>query len=191
MVILISAPSCSGKTFLSQKLLEIYKFPYYSIDHIKMGIYRSNLENQFSPGDSEEKVAKHIWPTIREIIKTAIENNQNLIVEGVYIYPKFLKEFDANYRDSIIPIFFAFSTKYISNNFQKNIIEYRNIIESRLEKENRNIDYFKSVHKKFIKKCKKNNQKCFVVDNSYKEMISDIINYIFIKIKSHKKNPIL
>jgi putative acetyltransferase len=43
MVILIGGASCTGKTFLAQKLLEKYHFPYLSIDHLKMGIYKIDL----------------------------------------------------------------------------------------------------------------------------------------------------
>ncbi len=36
MIVLIAGSSHSGKTLLSQKLLDKYKFPYISIDHLKM-----------------------------------------------------------------------------------------------------------------------------------------------------------
>ena len=41
MIILITGTSCTGKTFISQKLMEKYNIPYISIDHIKMGLIRS------------------------------------------------------------------------------------------------------------------------------------------------------
>ena len=41
MVILITGASHTGKTQLAQKLLEKYKYPYLSIDHLKMGLIRS------------------------------------------------------------------------------------------------------------------------------------------------------
>lgn len=41
MIILIAGASHTGKTALSQKLLEKYKYPYFSIDHLKMGLIRS------------------------------------------------------------------------------------------------------------------------------------------------------
>ena len=36
MIILITGASHTGKTALAQKLLEKYKYPYLSIDHLKM-----------------------------------------------------------------------------------------------------------------------------------------------------------
>ena len=41
MIILITGASHTGKTVLSQKLLEKYRYPYLSIDHLKMGLIRS------------------------------------------------------------------------------------------------------------------------------------------------------
>lgn len=43
MVILIAGGSHTGKTCLAQRLLEKYRFPYLSIDHLKMGLIRSGL----------------------------------------------------------------------------------------------------------------------------------------------------
>lgn len=41
MIILLTGASHTGKTALAQKLLEKYKIPYLSIDHLKMGLIRS------------------------------------------------------------------------------------------------------------------------------------------------------
>jgi len=83
MVILISGASHCGKTYLAQKMLEKYKIPYLSIDHIKMGLIRSKYTN-LTPYD-DEKLTEYLWPVVREIVKTNIENNQNIIIEGCYI----------------------------------------------------------------------------------------------------------
>ena len=77
MIILITGASHTGKTALSQKLLEKYKYPYLSIDHLKMGLIRSNNTN-LTPMSSDEELTKYLWPIVREMIKTAIENHQNL-----------------------------------------------------------------------------------------------------------------
>ena len=41
MIILITGASRVGKTILAQKMLEKYKYPYLSLDHLKMGLIRS------------------------------------------------------------------------------------------------------------------------------------------------------
>ena len=74
MIILITGASHTGKTNLSQKLLEKYKFPYLSIDHLKMGLIRSNNTN-LTPLSDDEDLTSYLWPIVCEMIKTAIENN--------------------------------------------------------------------------------------------------------------------
>ena len=84
MIVLITGASHVGKTALAQKLLEKYKFPYLSIDHLKMGLIRSG-NTALTPMSDDEELTGYLWPIVREMIKTAIENDQNLIVEGCYI----------------------------------------------------------------------------------------------------------
>ena len=83
MIILITGATHTGKTLLAQKLLERYCYPYLSIDHLKMGLIRSD-NTTLTPADDDALTA-YLWPIVREMIKTAIENRQNLIVEGCYI----------------------------------------------------------------------------------------------------------
>ena len=95
MIYLITGASHTGKTALSQRLLEALKFPYLSIDHLKMGLIRSGQTN-LTPAD-DDKLTDYLWPIVREFIKTAIENKQNLIVEGCYIPFEWRKDFEAEY----------------------------------------------------------------------------------------------
>ena len=83
MVILITGATHCGKTLLAQRLLEKYKYPYWSIDLLKMGLIRSGCTSLSPEEDSE--LTRYLWPILREIIKTALENQQNLIIEGAYI----------------------------------------------------------------------------------------------------------
>ena len=99
MIILIAGASHTGKTLLAQKMLEKYRFPYLSIDHLKMGLIRSG-NTGLTPAD-DEALTEYLWPIIKEIVKTAIENRQNLIVEGCYIPFQWRKDFDERYLPSI------------------------------------------------------------------------------------------
>ncbi|MBQ2497502.1 MAG: adenylate kinase, partial [Prevotella sp.] len=83
MIILITGASHTGKTLLAQRMLERYKYPYLSIDHLKMGLIRSG-NTKLTPKD-DDALTEYLWPIVCEIIKTAIENRQNLIIEGCYI----------------------------------------------------------------------------------------------------------
>ena len=129
MVIIITGTSHTGKTALAQKMLEKYKYPYLSIDHLKMGLIRSGKTTLTALDD--EKLTEYLWPVVREMIKTAIENEQNLIVEGCYIPFDWQKDFDKNYLEKIRFYFLIMSEKYIRNN-SESIINFENVIEKRL-----------------------------------------------------------
>lgn len=92
MIILITGASHTGKTLLAQKLLEKYNYPYLSIDHLKMGMIRSG-NTQLTPVSADTELTMFLWPIVREIIKTVIENRQNLIIEGCYIPFDWKKDF--------------------------------------------------------------------------------------------------
>ena len=130
MVVLIAGASHTGKTMLAQRLLEKYKYPYLSIDHLKMGLIRSG-NTELTPMDDNE-LTEYLWPIVREMIKTAIENNQNLIVEGCYIPFDWQKDFEQQYLEHIKYYCLVMSENYIKNHFA-DIKEYANTIENRLD----------------------------------------------------------
>lgn len=72
MIILIAGDTHTGKTLLAQRLLEKYKYPYLSIDHLKMGLIRSG-QCGLSADSSDAELTEYLWPIVREMIKTCIE----------------------------------------------------------------------------------------------------------------------
>ena len=129
MVILITGASHTGKTVLAQKLLEKYGIPYLSIDHLKMGLIRSGYI-KLTP-EEDNALTDYLWPIIREIIKTSIENGQNLIIEGCYIPFDWTKDFENEYLSHIKYYCLIMSEDYIKNHFA-DIKKYSNAIENRL-----------------------------------------------------------
>ena len=130
MIILIGGASHAGKTAYAQKLLERYQYPYLSIDHLKMGLIRSG-QTELTPMD-DDKLTDYLWPIVREMVKTAIENKQNLIVEGCYIPFDWQKDFDEVYLENIQYVCLVMSQQYIENHFA-DIQKYANTIENRLD----------------------------------------------------------
>ncbi len=130
MVVIITGASHTGKTVLAQKLLEKYKYPYFSIDHLKMGLIRSGYTS-LTPEDDDE-LTEYLWPIVREMIKTAIENGQNLIVEGCYVPFDWHKDFDAEYLNNISYYCLVLSEGYIKTHFD-DVKKYANEIENRLD----------------------------------------------------------
>ena len=130
MIILIGGATHAGKTAYAQKLLEKYKYPYLSIDHLKMGLIRSG-QTDLTPMD-DDKLTDYLWPIVREMVKTAIENRQNLIVEGCYIPFDWQKDFDGAYLENIQYVCLVMSRQYIENHFE-DIVANASIIEQRLD----------------------------------------------------------
>ena len=164
MIILITGASHTGKTALAQKLLEKYKYPYLSIDHLKMGLIRSG-NTELTPMDDTELV-EYLWPIVREIIKTAIENKQNLIVEGCYIPFTWQDDFDKEYLDNIKCYCLVMSENYIKNHFE-DIMNYASVIENRLN-DDCTIDNLLQDNMQLLELCKKHNANYVLIDNEYK-----------------------
>ena len=129
MVYLIAGATHTGKTAYAQKLLEKHKYPYLSIDHLKMGLIRSG-QTELTPMD-DDKLTDYLWPIVREMVKTVIENNQNLIVEGCYIPFDWQKDMEETYLEKIQYTCLIMSRRYIENHFQE-ILKHANVIEQRL-----------------------------------------------------------
>lgn len=130
MILLISGATHTGKTVLAQRLLEKYNCPYLSIDHLKMGLIRSE-NTTLTPNSPADELTEYLWKIVKEIIKTAIENNQNLIVEGCYIPFDYKQYFEEDYLQSIKFVCLIMSKGYISEHFS-DIKSYANIVEKRL-----------------------------------------------------------
>lgn len=116
MIFLIAGGSHTGKTVLAQRMLEAYRIPYLSIDHLKMGLIRSGL-CPLTPESPDEELTAHLWPVVREIVKTNIENRQHLVVEGCYIPFGWQKDFAPEYAAQIRYVCLAFSDDYIRDHF--------------------------------------------------------------------------
>ena len=131
MIILIAGASHTGKTCLAQRLLERYHYPYLSMDHLKMGLIRSG-STALTPMSSDDALTDYLWPIVRELVKTAIENGQNLIVEGCYIPFDWRKDFDEGYLAHIQCRWLIMSREYIERHFGE-IRDKANVVEQRLD----------------------------------------------------------
>ena len=131
MILLIGGSSHTGKTLAAQRVLEKYSYPSLSIDHLKMGLIRSGMCS-LTPESSDEELTPFLWNIIREIVKTAIENRQNLVVEGCYIPFDWKKDFDSASLKQIRYVCLVFSEDYIRR-YYHDIMNHANVKERRLE----------------------------------------------------------
>ena len=164
MIVLITGASHTGKTLLAQKLLEKYQFPYLSIDHLKMGLIRSR-QTDLTPYD-DDKLTDYLWSIIKEIIITAIENSQNLIIEGCYIPFNWKDSFDKEYLSQIRFICLIMDETYINRHFD-DIIKNENVIEKRLYDADFTIESLKEENQYNLQQCKQFGLYYALIDDEY------------------------
>ncbi|MBO5448235.1 MAG: adenylate kinase [Ruminococcus sp.] len=165
MIILITGATHTGKTMLAQKLLEKYKYPYLSIDHLKMGLIRSG-NTTLTPTSDEDDLTCYLWQIVREIVKTAIENKQNLVVEGCYIPFDWAKDFENEYLNKIRFYCLIMSDKYIETHFD-NITKYASVIENRGEDEGFTQEIMHKNNARMLERCKKYGVEYLLIDENY------------------------
>lgn len=164
MIFLIAGATHTGKTAYAQKLLEKYKYPYLSIDHLKMGLIRSG-QTALTPMD-DDALTVYLWPIVREMIKTAIENDQNLIVEGCYIPFNWQADFDSEYLKNIRYTCLVMSRRYIEDHFD-DIRAYENVIEKRLCDFDLRKDEFIAENAYNLAQCRVHNLPYLLIDQAY------------------------
>lgn len=173
MIILITGASHTGKTLLAQKMLEKYKYPYLSIDHLKMGLIRSGV-TILTPED-DDALTEYLWQIVREIVKTAIENRQNLIIEGCYIPFCWRQDFDERYLPSIRFVCLAMSERYIENHYDE-IIGHESEIESRFVNTDCTKDVLKEDNKRMVDGFERAGEQVSLIDSNYEQVIEKILD---------------
>lgn len=172
MIIIITGASHTGKTYLAQRMLEKYHYPYLSIDHLKMGLIRSGCTG-LTP-ENDIALTDYLFPIVKELIKTAIENKQNLIVEGCYIPFNWKCHFEKFYLKQIRFICLAMTDKYIEKNFDK-IVKYESIIENRFIDTNCTIDKIKIDNKFYLDNFMKAGDCVTLIESNYEKTIESLL----------------
>ena len=164
MIVLITGASHTGKTALAQRLLEKYKIPYFSIDHLKMGLIRSG-RTVLTPED-DDALTNYLWPIVREMIKTVVENGQSLIVEGCYIPFDWQKDFESKYLEHIRYYCLAMSRDYIINHYS-DIKGCSNVIEKRLDDDSCTMETLLRDNVRFLELAQEHNVNYVLIDDKY------------------------
>lgn len=161
---MIGGASHTGKTLLVQKLLEKHRYPYLSIDHLKMGLIRSG-NTDLTPMD-DDRLTDYLWPIVREMVKTAIENKQNLIVEGCYIPFDWKKDFSGEYLPQIRYCCLIMSKRYIEAHFD-DIKSHANVIENRLDDSGLDAEALIRENQRNLAACKQYGCEYILIDDEY------------------------
>jgi broad-specificity NMP kinase len=171
MVILITGATHTGKTLLAQKLLEKYNYPYFSIDHLKMGLIRSG-NTHLTPMDDEE-LTLYLWPILREMIKTVIENRQNLIIEGCYIPFDWRQSLEVEYQKDIQFACIAMSEDYIERHYSE-IIAKASVVESRLD-DDCSVEFLQRENKFYREGFCSAGENVSLIDGDYQEWLNEVL----------------
>ena len=166
MIFLIAGASHTGKTALAQRLLEKYGYPYLSIDHLKMGLIRSG-HTSLTPESDDGALTSYLWPIVREIVKTAIENRQDLIVEGCYIPFDWAESFEEDYLPHIRYRCLVMSEAYIRGHYDE-IKRYASIIEDRLDDEDCTMGSLLRDNEETLRRCRESGAEVLLIDGEYR-----------------------
>lgn len=164
MIILIAGSSHTGKTTLAQHLLERYHIPYLSVDHLKMGLIRSQYSDLTPLQD--EALCAYLWPILREIIKTVLENEQSLILEGCYIPFDWQKDFNEVQKRHIHYLCLTMSAHYIQTHLS-DILAYESIIEKRQHSGDFDCQTLIAENQMHMELCKQYGLDMFCFDETY------------------------
>ena len=153
MVILITGASHVGKTLLAQKMLEKYKYPYLSIDHLKMGLIRCGYTD-LTPEDDDE-LTDYLWPIVREI--------------------EWRRDIDQRYLEHIKFICLAMSEEYIEDHFDA-IIVHESEVENRLIKADCTADDLKQCNRWFIDLFSSVGEKVVIIEDDFDKTLAKLLD---------------
>lgn len=176
MIILIAGSTHTGKTVLAQKMVEKFHYSCMSLDHLKMGLIRSGYTN-LTPED-DDKMTDFLWPIVKEMIKTAIENEQNMILEGCYFPYDWKRYFEEEYLTEIRYICLVMSDEYIENHFNE-IKKYASVIEERMDDEYCTKENLLRDNAETLRQCQKHNCDYWLIDKEY-----DVDKWLELNIKN-------
>ena len=172
MVYLLSGGTHAGKTLWAQRLMEARGWPYLSMDHLKMGLIRAGL-CPLTPESPDVEMTAFLWPVAQEMVKTAIENGQNLIVEGCYLPFAWLENFPPPYLAQIRALWLVFSRDYIQNHFP-DILSHANDIEHRLDDSGLTQESLLKDNEALLAGCRAHGCPYLLIDRRYPKSVTEL-----------------
>jgi hypothetical protein len=87
MLYLIGGAPRSGKSLLVRRLLAERHVPYLPIDQLMMGVARGWPDAGVDPAASDAAVGERLWPVIREMARTLLDDGLDYAIEGAQLQP--------------------------------------------------------------------------------------------------------
>lgn len=164
MIILITGATHTGKTLLAQKIIERRSYSCLSVDLLKMGLIRSG--NTLLTPEDDDRLEILLWPIVREMMKTAIENGQHLIVEGGYIPRNWKNDLSDDYLKKIRAFCLVMTRKYIESHFA-DMQEHACAIEQRRDDSWCTRDFLLAENARYAAMCDSNAFQRILIDTAY------------------------
>ncbi len=164
MITLITGASHTGKSRLARDLAQKTGACVLSLDLLKMGLIRSKMTT-LSPEDDHE-LEIFMWPLVREMIRTAIENGQDLVVEGGYIPFAWSKDFDEDARKHIRFLCLVMSSDYIRTHID-DITAHAEVVQTRGADIEGDLEFLLKDNQSFENKCKNFGFVPVLIENDY------------------------
>jgi putative acetyltransferase len=149
-----------------------------------MGLIRGNKYCDFTATDGDDEISYKLWPVVKGIIMTNIENGQHIIIEGCYLPPEHIGDFVPEYLKQIIAFYIGFSKNYIDNHFDSGIIEHLGEIEQKCFDDYINRNNFIKLHAQLKEHCKTNNAKFFEINDDYVSEMKSVYKWIDKQVKA-------
>ncbi len=170
MIVLITGETHTGKTALARRLMKRLGMPFFSEDHLKMGLIRSG-HTDLTPED-DEALTEYLWPIVREIMKTAIENRQDLIVEGCYVPFGWRSGFEEAYLNEIRFVCLAMADAYVDAHFD-DVLRHADDAERRLTDCNLTPERLKAGNRAYADGFRAAGERVVLIDGSYEDAMRE------------------
>lgn len=128
-ILFLTGATHSGKTLLADRLMKRYCIPVFSLDLLKMGLIRSG-RTALTPYD-DDALTEELWPIVREMVRTALENGRSLIIEGGYIPWNWADSFTPEERGHIFAAALVMTPAYVEAHYD-DILRYAEAAEKRM-----------------------------------------------------------
>ena len=171
MIIMVTGATHTGKTVMTKRMLRKCSYALISLDTLKMGLIRSETTD-LTPED-DDKLTEFLWPIVKEMIKTVVENEQDMIVEGCYIPFDWRKDLEEKYASQVKFICLAMSDEFIDKHFE-DIKSNSDVAEKRLENDI-TIEGLKADNKKTIEGFKASGEEVIIIEDDYEKTIDGIL----------------
>jgi hypothetical protein len=92
MLYIVGGAARAGKSAVARRFLAETGVPYFPLDCLMMGFAKGFPEHGVGPEDDELHVAELLWPVVKGIATTFVEEEIDYLIEGAQLHPRHVGE---------------------------------------------------------------------------------------------------